>query len=107
MSEYLDDTRRLVSVYASPRRDEMYLYVDRRDALTKVPSPLLDLFGTPRHVMDLLLTPGKPLARVSAADVLASLRDRGFHLQMPPVIDDEMQAIIRANDKLAAGRGPA
>ena len=103
--EYLDDNRRLVSVFRSPRRDGMYIYVDRKDGLTRVPEALRELFGTPGHAMDLLLTPGRKLARVDAAEVLAGIRDQGFFLQMPPVIDDDARAIIiAANDKLAPGR---
>jgi uncharacterized protein YcgL (UPF0745 family) len=103
-TEYLHESRRLVSVFRSPLREDMYLYVDRADALIRVPQTLQDLFGVPRHVMDLLLTPERTLARVAAADVLDGIRDRGFFLQMPPVIDDEMLAVIRANEKLAPGR---
>lgn len=103
-TEYLDDARRLVSIYASVRRDEMYLYVDRREALLRVPEALVELFGPPRHVMDLLLTAERRLARVEAADVLAGIRERGFFLQMPPGTDEETLAVIRANEKLAPGR---
>jgi len=106
MSEYLDDARRLVSVFRSRRRDGMYLYVDRREGTARVPAALLDLFGTPEHAMDLLLTPERKLAHAVAADVLAGIRDRGFFLQMPPLPDEEMNAIILANEKLAAGRRP-
>jgi uncharacterized protein YcgL (UPF0745 family) len=106
MSDYLDDTRRLVSVFRSPRRDGMYLYVDRREGTARVPPALLDLFGAPAHAMDLLLTPQRQLARADAVDVLAGIRDRGYFLQMPPQPDAEMNAIILANEKLAAGRHP-
>ena len=103
-TEYLDDTRRLVSVFRSPRRDGMYLYVDRKEGMTRVPEALRELFGAPQHAMDLLLTAERPLARADAAEVLTQLRDQGFFLQMPAVIDDEARAIIAANDKLAPGR---
>lgn len=103
-TEYLNDARRLVSVFSSRLRDGMYLYVDRADAMTRVPQPLQDLFGTPRHVMDMMLTPERKLSRVAAQDVLAGIRDNGFFLQMPPVVDEEITAIINANTKLASGR---
>ncbi|MFZ5756051.1 MAG: YcgL domain-containing protein [Pseudomonadota bacterium] len=102
MTEYLDDQRRLVSVYRSPRREGMYLYVDRAAGLKPVPEALLNMFGTPQAAMDLLLTPARVLARAKAADVLAAIRDQGFYLQLPPQPDEEMQALIRANDKLGA-----
>lgn len=106
MTEYLGDARRLVSVFRSSRRDEMYLYVDRAEGTARVPQALLDLFGPPAHAMDLLLTAERKLARASAADVLAGIRERGFYLQMPPAGDEEMNAIMLANEKLAAGRKP-
>ena len=102
---YLDENRRLVSVFRSPRRDGMYLYVDSKAGIAGLPEVLRELFGTPQHTMDLLLTPERRLARGNAAEVLAAIRDQGFFLQMPPVIDDDARAmIIAANDKLAPGR---
>lgn len=102
--DYFDETRRLVSVFRSPRREGMYLYVDRKDGLARVPDALRELFGTPQHAMDLVLTPDRTLARVPAVEVLAKIRDQGFFLQMPPVLDSEARAIIDANEKLAPGR---
>lgn len=103
-NDYLDANRRLVSIYRSPRRDGMYLYVDRKEGLARVPDALRELFGTPQHAMDLLVTAERKLARVAAADVLAKIAEQGFYLQMPPLPDDEMRAIIAANEKLAPGR---
>lgn len=104
MTEYLDDQRRLVSVWRSSRREGMYLYVDRAEGMQRVPEPLLQMFGVPQHAMDLLLTPARTLARASAAEVLAALRDQGFFLQLPPQPDEELRRLIAANDKLSAGR---
>lgn len=105
MTDYMrNDERRLVSVFRSKSRPDMYLYVDRQEGLARVPEALSQLFGTPVPAMDLLLTPEKRMARFSAADILAGIRDQGFFLQMPPLPDEEMNAIIRANDKLASGR---
>lgn len=103
--QYLGAQRRLVSIFRSPRKDGMYLYVDRAEGLARVPADLLALFGPPRHSMDLLLTPARPLARVDVAEVLARIAERGWFLQMPPAPDEESRAIIAANDKLPAGRG--
>lgn len=80
--------RALVSIYRSPRKAEMYLYVPKVDGLKPVPEALLKQFGTPSHVMDMLLTRDKRLARADAARVLDDLIERGFYLQMPPPKDD-------------------
>ena len=74
----------LCQVYKSPRREEMYLYVDRSDGLDKVPQALLDQFGEPEQVMMLKLTADRRLARVQASSVLDAIAEQGYYLQMPP-----------------------
>ncbi len=80
----------ICSVYLSSRKDEMYLYVDKRDGLNKVPDALIEMFGQAKHVMDIPLTAERKLARVGSEKVLAELADKGFYLQMPPPKDDYM-----------------
>ena len=55
--------KRICSIYKSPRKREMYLYVLKSDALTRVPEGLLAVFGTPQLAFDLVLHPERPLAR--------------------------------------------
>ncbi len=82
----------------------MYLYVERREALTRVPEALLAIFGAPQHVFDLVLTPERKLARENTGTVLANLDTRGFHLQMPPQEEDYIEhlpeELLRRNDPL-------
>ncbi|EXJ12844.1 MULTISPECIES: YcgL domain-containing protein [Nitrincola] len=78
----------ICSIYRSSRKDEMYLYVDKRDGLKKVPEVLLDKFGKAQHVMDMPMTTQRQLARVDVNDVLSSIQDKGFFLQMPPPKED-------------------
>lgn len=96
--------RRFVSVYRSSRKEGMYLYVDRTVGMKPVPPALAELFGTAIPVMDLLLEPGRMLARVDATEILEQIGQRGYYLQMPQANDEEANAIIRANNKLATGR---
>lgn len=81
---------KICSVYLSTRKDEMYLYVEKRDQLNKVPEALLEMFGTPKLVMDIPLTVDRKLARVDTEKVLAGIEDQGYYLQMPPPKDDYM-----------------
>jgi len=81
---------KICSVYLSPRKDEMYLYVDKRDQLSKVPEALLEMFGSPKHVMDIPLTGERKLARVESDKVLSEIDEKGYFLQMPPPKDDYM-----------------
>ena len=62
----------------------MYLYVDRKHDLKELPESLGHIFGQPLHVLDMILTPEKKLARVSSEKVLESITEKGFYLQMPP-----------------------
>ena len=71
-------------VYRSLRQQEMYLYLAAEDAFDKVPAALLARFGEPILVIELELSPQRKLARADVNQVIADLRERGFHLQMPP-----------------------
>lgn len=100
MTDYLHDERCLISVLRSTRREGMYLYVERGAGMDRVPEALRALFGPPQPAMDLLLTPQRKLARASATEVLAAIREQGFYLQLPPQADEEMRALALSNDKL-------
>jgi len=89
MTEYTSDNKRFCSVFKSSKKREMYLYVDRKDGVEKLPEALKGIFGEPTHVLDMILTPEKKLARVDAKKVLAEIAQNGFFLQMPPGKDEE------------------
>ncbi len=93
----------LCDIYRSPRKEEMYLYVQKQDGLEKVPENLRQLFGTPVHVTTMLITPERKLARADVQKVMNALQEQGYYLQMPPVQDDEMRAIAVQNSKLPRG----
>lgn len=84
MSEYTSNVKRFCSVYKSSKKKEMYIYVDRSYQLDELPETLKSVFGDPVHVLDMVLTPDKKLARVVAEKVLSSIEEQGFFLQMPP-----------------------
>lgn len=76
--------KRLCEVFRSPKREGVYLYVDKQQGMAEVPDALLQTFGTPESVMTLLLTPERKLARAEASAVLDAIEQNGFYLQMPP-----------------------
>lgn len=76
--------KKICSIYQSPRKPGMYLYVLKADVLKRVPEELLKLFGPPRHSFDLVLTPERQLAQEDISKVLENLEGQGYHLQMPP-----------------------
>ncbi|GIZ12081.1 YcgL domain-containing protein [Pseudomonas sp. NCCP-436] len=94
--------KRICSIYKSPRKNEMYLYVLKAEALSRVPEGLLALFGPPVHAFDLVLTPERKLAREDIGQVLENLEKQGYHLQMPPPEDEYIQhlpdELLRRND---------
>ena len=76
--------RLFVSVFRSPRKQGMYLYVERGQDLDELPGSMMGYFGKPESALDLVLTSQRRLARASAADVIAAIREQGFYIQMPP-----------------------
>ncbi|MBA2778662.1 YcgL domain-containing protein [Billgrantia kenyensis] len=85
----------LCEIFKSSRKEEMYLYVDKRQGLAGLPEALLERFGKPVSAMTLILTPDKPLARAKASDVIAAIRDKGFYLQLPPAKDEYLLDLYR------------
>lgn len=84
MTQYTSNIKRFCSVYKSSKKAEMYLYIDRKTELKELPEELKMIFGEPKHVLDMVLTPEKKLARVSSQKVLSAIEENGFFLQMPP-----------------------
>jgi len=71
-------------IYRSPRRQELYLFVAEQDNFEKVPEAVMKAFGKPVFVFELELTPERTLARSDVGEVMRSLREQGFYVQMPP-----------------------
>ena len=69
----------------------MYLYVNKQDKLEKIPEALRQSFGPGEHVMDMLLTPERKLARADTEKVIENIRNKGFYLQMPPSQEDYIE----------------
>ncbi len=92
--------KRIVSVYRSKTEEGMYLIVDKKEGLSKVPGLLLKKFGHAEESMAFLLTHDKKMARFDALQVLKAIQDNGFFLQLPPPRDDEMLEIAAKNTKI-------
>ncbi len=94
--------KRICSIYKSPRKNEMYLYVLKGEELSRVPEQLLVAFGPPALAFSMVLTPERSLAREDIHKVLANLDSQGYHLQMPPPEDDYIEhlpeELLRRND---------
>lgn len=75
-------------IFRCSKKEEMYLYVPYQDdestLVNNLPEELGKWTGKLEKVMDLEITPGQKLARAKVEDVLASLEEKGFYIQMPP-----------------------
>ncbi len=92
--------KKICTIYRSSKKEGMYLYVDKKEDLSRVPEELLSHFGKPEQAMTLVLHPERSLARVDVGQVLSELEDKGFFLQMPPQPIDYMSKIHEKNSKL-------
>jgi uncharacterized protein len=72
-------------IYKSLKKDYLYLYINNKDDFSRVPEALFNSFGNMEFVMGLDLTPERKLAQEDAGKVIASLKEKGFFVQMPPV----------------------
>jgi len=93
----------LCSIYRSPRKQGMYLYVPREKGVSEVPEALLAVFGKPEHAMDLVLTEQRKLAWENIQQVMHNLQTQGYHLQMPPQAEDW---IVHLPDELLTRNDP-
>ena len=96
---------RLVEIFKGDKKEEMYLYVDEKEGLQKVPGDLLASFGRIESVMVLPMNQEKKLARVKASDVLRGIKKEGYFLQMPPSLEAlaeaQISAMVQAEEQLA------
>lgn len=74
-------------VYKSLKKDLLFLYIDKKDDFSCVPAELIQSFGVLEFVLELELTPERKLAKEDSKQVLASLQEKGFFVQLPPTND--------------------
>ncbi|MDB9977725.1 YcgL domain-containing protein [Porticoccaceae bacterium] len=78
--------RLVCDIYKGNKKEGMYLYVDKKEGLSRIPDVLLTSLGQPSLVTTLMITPSKKLARANAMQVLDDIGRQGFYLQMPPTL---------------------
>jgi uncharacterized protein len=90
----------LCDAYKTSKKEETYLYVDKKTGLEKLPDALLRQFPDPSLVTTFKLTRDRKMARVDAAKVLDAIQSQGYYLQMPPPKDAHLAIISAKNEKL-------
>ncbi len=76
----------LTEIYRCSKREGLYLYVCKGQKIDELPESLLASIGQTELTMTLMLDESKKLAQVDIGDVLSSLSQHGYFLQMPPAI---------------------
>ncbi len=78
-------------IYRSKAKAEMYLYLKTRDEFSELPEALIKIFGQPEFSMVVDLSKRVRLARVDISKVQQSIKQQGYYLQMPPLIESLLQ----------------
>lgn len=86
------------SVYKGRKRPDTYLFLPVRDDFSVLSEELRQAMGELEHVMDLVLTPRRRLARADAHKVMRGMLLRGCYVQLPPQQDADLTG------RIAAGR---
>jgi uncharacterized protein YcgL (UPF0745 family) len=75
------------SVFRSGLKDYTYIYLRDGHKFEDLPIALVKIFGEPEFVLALDLTAERKLAYEDVNQVMKSLQEDGYHLQMPPQED--------------------
>ena len=77
------------SIYKGRKAPDRYLFVPARDGFAGLPPVVLEAFGELEHVMDLVLTPERRLARADTLRVMRTMLLQGCYVQLPPGTPEE------------------
>ena len=72
----------LCHIYQSNLKLDTYLYLAVRDDFSAIPEELLRVFGAPEYSFSFQLKADRQLAKEDTAEVLANLKEKGYHLQL-------------------------
>ena len=86
-------------IYRSPRREQTYLYVEKKDDFSRVPEALMQGFGKPQLAMLLPLDGRKKLVNADLEKVKDALKTQGYYLQLPPPPEDLLKQHLASSGK--------
>ncbi|WP_409425956.1 YcgL domain-containing protein [Pseudoalteromonas sp. RW-H-Ap-1] len=87
----------LTAVYKSKKKADTFLFVEKRDDFSKVPEPLMAMFGQPQYVMIINLAKRTQLGVADLDTLKQSLSDQGFYLQIPPPEENLLSQLRKEN----------
>jgi len=82
----------LCAIYKSAKKAQTYLFVNKRDDFSSVPEALMTTFGTPSLVTLINLDTKDKLAMADIERVRENLHGQGYYLQLPPPIENLLDA---------------
>lgn len=94
-------------IYRSSKRDQTYLYVEKKDDFSRVPEELMKGFGQPQLAMILPLDGRKKLVNADIEKVKQALAEHGYYLQLPPPPEDLLKQHLKIQTALKNNRYPA
>lgn len=71
-------------VYRSEKKQGMFLYLSNKGSFDCVPESLLKLLGETTFSFEFDLSQDRKLVRVEAVEVMKTMHENGYFLQMPP-----------------------
>jgi len=87
-------------IYRSAKREQTYLYIEKKDDFSRVPEALMKSFGQPVMTMLLPLDGRKNLANADLQKVKEALQEQGYYLQMPPPQEDLLKQHLQSSGKI-------
>lgn len=84
----------ICAIYRSTKRDQTYLYIEKKDDFSRIPDELLQSFGEPQFAMLLNLASRQRLAHADIEKVKQALLDQGFYLQVPPPVESLLNTYL-------------
>ncbi|TMP71192.1 hypothetical protein CWB76_07285 [Pseudoalteromonas sp. S1609] len=87
----------LTAVYKSKKKADTFLFIEKRDDFSKVPEPLMTMFGQPQYVMIINLAKRTQLGVADLDTLKQSLSDQGYYLQIPPPEENLLSELRKQN----------
>ena len=87
----------LTAVYKSKKKADTLLFIEKRDDFSKVPEPLMAMFGQPQYVMIINLAKRTQLGVADLDTLKQSLSDQGYYLQIPPPEENLLSQLRKQN----------
>ncbi len=84
-------------IYRSSKREQTYLYVEKKDDFSRVPEELMKSFGQPQLAMLLPLDGRKKLANANLEKVKEALTAQGYYLQIPPPVENLLKQHLNSD----------